>query len=386
MSLTLAKLQSTQVDGQVAIAMQRQRHRPRDRDNVEVVDRTCERQSIRRRHAPDSRPLVCVDDVVVLPVTHKSCPCIDSPAMACASDRPARFTYLPNSSISQGTSIGKTYYFLLSRLSGGEHAPHYLSNSLALSMGICRWVGFGATISCVEFGGRSLSTGPDSSDQGSQPVYSIGAVARMLDIPASTIRAWEERYEVVRPGRSEGSQRVYSRNQVEQLRFIKAKMEVGVSAADAHRLLSQELEAGRLPVAVRQPRTGVPPLILLAERDPYAADLAEYFLRTEGYDVCVALDATQATLLFQERSPNLVIIDLLISGGAGFRLCREFAAAAGAQVLAVASIDSTSEALSSGAAAFLHKPLRPLKLVSTVRDLLGTSALVRAQRYARDLR
>jgi len=231
-----------------------------------------------------------------------------------------------------------------------------------------------------------LSTGLDKTGQGDQPVYSIGAVARMLDIPASTIRAWEERYEVVTPDRSEGAQRVYSRNQVEQLRFIKAKMEVGVSAADAHRLLAQELQAGRLPAAVREPSASLPPLILLAERDPYAADLAEYFLRTEGYDVCVALDANQAKLLFQERSPDLVIIDLLLSGGAGFRLCREFAAEAGAQVLAVASIDSAGEALSSGAAAFLQKPLQPLKLVSTVRDLLGTSALARAHRHARDVR
>ena len=120
------------------------------------------------------------------------------------------------------------------------------------------------------------------SQQDQEALYSIGAVARMLDIPASTIRAWEERYEVVTPNRSEGAQRVYSRNQVEQLRFIKAKMEVGVSAADAHRLLAQELQAGRLPAAVREPRASPPPVILLAERDPYAADLAEYFLRTEG--------------------------------------------------------------------------------------------------------
>jgi DNA-binding transcriptional MerR regulator len=231
-----------------------------------------------------------------------------------------------------------------------------------------------------------LSTGLDKTGQGDQPVYSIGAVARMLDIPASTIRAWEERYEVVTPNRSDGAQRVYSRNQVEQLRFIKAKMEVGVSAADAHRLLSQELQAGRLPAALGEPRTSLPPLILLAERDPYAADLAEYFLRTEGYDVCVGLNAIQAKLFFRERSPDLVIIDLLLSGGAGFRLCREFAAEAGALVLAVASIDSAGEALSSGAAAFLQKPLQPLKLVSTVRDLLGTSALARAQRHARDVR
>jgi hypothetical protein len=36
--------------------------------------------------------------------------------------------------------------------------------------------------------------------------------------------------------------------------------------------------------------------------------------------------------------------------------------------------------VSAGAAAFLAKPLEPLKLVSTVRDLLGTSALVRPAR------
>jgi DNA-binding transcriptional MerR regulator len=199
----------------------------------------------------------------------------------------------------------------------------------------------------------------------------------MLDVPASTIRAWEERYAVIVPTRSDGSQRLYSRNQVEQLRFIKSQMAAGVSAADAHRLLAQELAAGQLPAASAEKRGEPAPLILLADRDPYAADLAEYFLRTEGYDVCVALNATQATLLFQERSPDVVVIDLLISGGAGFRLCGEFAAKAGSHVLAVASIDSSDEAMRAGAAAFLHKPLEPLKLVSTVRDLLGTSALAR---------
>jgi DNA-binding transcriptional MerR regulator len=227
-----------------------------------------------------------------------------------------------------------------------------------------------------------LARPSEASGQGGEAVYSIGAVARMLDIPSSTIRAWEERYGVVTPDRSEGSQRLYSRNQVGQLRFIKSSMESGASAADAHRLLSQELAAGRLAGGIAK-REGKPAqLILLAERDPYAADLAEYFLRTEGYDVCVALDATQATLLFQERSPDLVVIDLLISGGAGFRLCREFAANANAQVLAVAAIDNADEAFAAGAAAFLHKPLESLKLVSTVRDLLGTSALARSARPA----
>ena len=211
-------------------------------------------------------------------------------------------------------------------------------------------------------------------DQENEAVYSIGATARMLDVPTSTLRAWEERYGVVKPERSHGSQRLYSRGQIEHLRFIKAQIDGGASAADAHRLLDQALRGGRVP-ASSLPPPDRRPLIMIAERDPYAADLAEYFLRTEGYDVCLALDARQATTLFQERAPELVVLDLLISGGAGFRLCGEFAAKSGVVVVAVASVDAAHEALRAGAAAFLHKPLEPLVLVSTIRDLQGTSAL-----------
>ena len=215
------------------------------------------------------------------------------------------------------------------------------------------------------------------SEETDPGVYSIGAVARMLDIPASTLRAWEERYSLITPVRSEGSQRLYSRAQVEQLRFVKSQIDSGASAADAHRLLAQELRDGGLPTAAAEHRGDDRPLVLIAESDSYAAKLAEYFLRTEGYEVAVALDATQAKLHFEERSPDLVLVDLLISGGAGFRLVGEFAAKGSAQILAVASIDSSGEALGAGAAAFLRKPLEPLQLVSTIRDLLGTSALVR---------
>ena len=210
-----------------------------------------------------------------------------------------------------------------------------------------------------------------------EPVYSIGAAAKIVDVPTATLRAWEERYGVIKPKRSEGSQRLYSRNQLEQLKFIKSQIEAGASAADAHRLLSRQLTAGRAPAATPEPSREVKPLILLVERDAYVAEFAEYLLRTEGYDVSLATDAKQARLLFAERSPDLVVIDLLISGGAGFRLCGELKADSTAQVLAVASIDAADEALAVGASGFLRKPLEPLALASMVRDLLGTSALAR---------
>jgi DNA-binding transcriptional MerR regulator len=213
---------------------------------------------------------------------------------------------------------------------------------------------------------------PEPEDQG---VYSIGAVARMLGLSTSTLRAWEDRYEVVIPLRSEGAQRLYSRSQVEQLRFLKAQIEAGVTAADAHRLLAQELAGGHVAASPGgQKEAG--PLVLIVERDAYAAGLAEYFLRTEGYEIAIALDATQAQLYFKELSPTVVLMDLLISGGAGFRLLNQFATGGRSQVVAVAAIDCAEEAVRAGAAAFLRKPLEPLRLVSTIRDLLGTSALV----------
>lgn len=43
--------------------------------------------------------------------------------------------------------------------------------------------------------------------------------------------------------------------------------------------------------------------MLLAERDPFAAELSEYFLRTEGYEVASALDAADAVRKFGELAP-----------------------------------------------------------------------------------
>src|SRR5215216_3182175 len=129
----------------------------------------------------------------------------------------------------------------------------------------------------------------DVSDEagGGRGVYSIGAVARMLNVPAATIRNWEERYATIVPERSAGGHRLYSRDQVEQLRFVAAQVSRGLSAADAHRLLAEHREGGR-PVMSDGPGVGKRLLVLLAERDPVAADLGQFFLRTEGYEVNLA--------------------------------------------------------------------------------------------------
>jgi len=197
----------------------------------------------------------------------------------------------------------------------------------------------------------------------------------MLGIPVATIRNWEERYAAIVPERSAGGHRLYSRDHVEQLRFVAAQVSRGLSAADAHRLLAEHGEGGR-PRIDDAPGAGTRLLVLVAERDPVAAQLQQFFLRTEGYEVHLAFAVGEAEERWLESRPQLAIVELMISGGRGPELCQRLKQHAAGAVLAISVLEARDEALAAGADAFLQKPLDPLELVSTVKDLLGASALV----------
>jgi DNA-binding transcriptional MerR regulator len=201
----------------------------------------------------------------------------------------------------------------------------------------------------------------------------MGAVVNMLGVPAATLRTWEDRYGVVVPQRSGGGHRLYSRDQIDQLSFVRDHVERGTSPGDAFRLLDEKMA----DYAHRQPARDVSILVMLAERDAYAAEFSEYFLRTEGYDCLVTLDAEIAIERFAEVTPSLVVVDLLISGGAGLALCQEVKRRGSTPVLAISALSSRDEALDRGADAFLQRPYEPIQFISTVKDLLGASAYLR---------
>ena len=225
---------------------------------------------------------------------------------------------------------------------------------------------------------------PETMDDavGRKGIYSIGAAARMVGVPAQTLRAWEERYSLIVPARSGGGQRLYSRDDVEELFFLREHIESGLQAADAHRLLVERRRArsgDAAPTSMgADPSEGQPRkeslMILLAERDPYAAEFAEYFLRTEGYTALVVREADEVLERLRTTPADLLVLDLMISGGAGLGLCRTIRRAGSLPIVAVSALASGDEALAAGADAFLQKPLPPLRFVSAVRDLLGTSA------------
>ena len=195
----------------------------------------------------------------------------------------------------------------------------------------------------------------------------------MLELPVATIRNWEERYGAVVPERSPGGHRLYSRDDVKQLRFVAAEVSRGLSAADAHRLLAEREEGG--PSRPNDGPDAGTPTVLLVERDPVAAELEQFILRTEGYDVDLVFSVEEAEAQWLARGPQLAIVELMIAGGVGADLCRRLKGANGGALLAVSALEARDDAAAAGADAFLQKPVDPLELVATVKGLLGASAV-----------
>jgi DNA-binding response OmpR family regulator len=91
----------------------------------------------------------------------------------------------------------------------------------------------------------------------------------------------------------------------------------------------------------------------------------------------VTFEAASAEEMVASDPPDLAVVEWLISGGAGAELCRRLKARSDRPVLVISSLPLGARAVEAGADAFLGKPLDPLQFVSTVKDLLGESALTK---------
>ena len=114
------------------------------------------------------------------------------------------------------------------------------------------------------------------------PLFSIGAVARMLDLSAATIRTWETRYGYVVPQRSKGGQRLYSRDQVDQLRaFSRAYLVLDTDDAGFEATLALYDAIGPTAIPVALPDDVKDPAELASRPDGQAV-FAEALLKAVG--------------------------------------------------------------------------------------------------------
>src|SRR5690349_24660950 len=81
-------------------------------------------------------------------------------------------------------------------------------------------------------------------------VLRIGELSRRVGVSPEVLRAWERRYGVLRPTRSEGGFRLYSRADEERVRRMLALQQQGLSPAVAARTAATEGDGGSAVSAV----------------------------------------------------------------------------------------------------------------------------------------
>jgi DNA-binding response OmpR family regulator len=114
--------------------------------------------------------------------------------------------------------------------------------------------------------------------------------------------------------------------------------------------------------------------LLLVEDDKKIATAVKRGLEAEGFTVEVALDGEQGYWLATEGSYDLIILDILLPGRNGFRICGDLREAGNwTPILMLTAKDGDldeAEALDTGADDYLTKPFSFAVLVARVRALL----------------
>jgi DNA-binding response OmpR family regulator len=117
--------------------------------------------------------------------------------------------------------------------------------------------------------------------------------------------------------------------------------------------------------------------ILVVDDDPKILQLVRMYLEREGFSVVTAADGIAAIAALRERSPRLMVLDVMLPAIDGFGVLHAARADSDVPVLMLSARGSTGDRVSgiaSGADDYLPKPFSPAELVVRVKALLRRTA------------
>jgi DNA-binding response OmpR family regulator len=113
--------------------------------------------------------------------------------------------------------------------------------------------------------------------------------------------------------------------------------------------------------------------ILLVEDDEHIRASLRLVFEGEGHTVVEAESGEEALEALDRRSPDLVIIDVMLPGIDGFELCRQIRRSSNLPVLMLTALADSHDVvagLEAGADDYVTKPAVPKELTARVRALL----------------
>src|ERR1043166_3438732 len=123
--------------------------------------------------------------------------------------------------------------------------------------------------------------------------------------------------------------------------------------------------------------------IVVVDDDPIVCEIVRTTLENDGFAVIEASDGIEGCRLYEERHPDLLLVDLMMPHMDRYELCRELRSrrdAACVPILVVTSRDdlpSIAWAYDCGATDFMSKPANWAILNYRVRYILGAEELRR---------
>jgi DNA-binding response OmpR family regulator len=116
--------------------------------------------------------------------------------------------------------------------------------------------------------------------------------------------------------------------------------------------------------------------ILLVDDDRELIDLLAFALKRAGLDPVGAHDRATAMRVFEERRPDLVVLDINLGASSGLDVLRELRRQASLPVIMLTALDSEEDkvrGLEAGADDYLTKPFSHRELIARIRAHLRRS-------------
>jgi MerR family transcriptional regulator, light-induced transcriptional regulator len=117
-----------------------------------------------------------------------------------------------------------------------------------------------------------LYTAAMSAHEADRGPVRIGELSRRVGVTPEVLRAWERRYGILSPTRTEGGFRLYGEDDERRIRRMLQHLERGLSAAEAARLARAEPAARLDPAAGTDDGGGAPTVAVLSEQLRRALD------------------------------------------------------------------------------------------------------------------